>query len=373
MLARLPQFDSQNHYPGREWRRHREWFERSALGDLLGGDYRLGAAHAEAGQCGRAVVLTLPELPVKAPVKTAGQTKTTKKATKTKRSKTDVVTFTFALERKQRRQMYRREGRDLLRSNLTETPPRSGNTLPRERTSRSPLPSATATVIVSLWTSNPTKRIGLPMRLSVDEFFTREHRARFGACVFAGATRTPVRATRGSAFTAGKRTFFLTEAGGFTEGTQPLGPGVATRLVRTALQSLLFSAFVLSANGVEPAKAPEALVADFEAGRFLPGPINRTGWTMETSTGGSYHRADLNRQAQELAGHGIKAFPTAFALLDHREMYMRYIGVKTLQSITMLSPDWFFFGTPGTPFNGKTTWSDEAKRQWKEWYDKQPK
>jgi hypothetical protein len=29
--------------PGSEWRLHREWFERSALGDLLGGDYRLAA------------------------------------------------------------------------------------------------------------------------------------------------------------------------------------------------------------------------------------------------------------------------------------------------------------------------------------------
>jgi hypothetical protein len=68
------------------------------------------------------------------------------------------------------------------------------------------------------------------MRLSVDEFFTREHRTRFGACDFGGSIRTPVRATRGSAFTAGKRTFFLTETVGFTEDTQPLGLGVATRL-----------------------------------------------------------------------------------------------------------------------------------------------
>jgi hypothetical protein len=143
--------------------------------------------------------------------------------------------------------------------------------------------------------------------------------------------------------------------------------------VRTALQFLLVSAFVLSAEQRGASEGPEALVADFEAGRFLPGPINRTGWTMETSTGRSYHRADLNRQAQELAGYGIKAFPTAFALLDHREMYMRYIGVKTLQSITSLSPEWFYFGTPGKPFNGNATWSDDAKREWKEWYDKQPK
>jgi hypothetical protein len=143
--------------------------------------------------------------------------------------------------------------------------------------------------------------------------------------------------------------------------------------MRIAHLLLLLSVCVFPVDGAEPAKSPEALVADFEAGRFFPGPINRSGWTMEISTGGSYHRADLNRQAEELAGHGIKAFPAAFALLDHREMYMRYIGVKTLQSITGLSPDWFYFGTPGQPFAGKDTWSDDAKRQWKEWYGKQPK
>jgi hypothetical protein len=83
---------------------------------------KLGAAQAEAGQCWRAVAIILPEPPVKAPPKTAGQTKK-KKAKTTKRDPSELVTFTFALERKQLRQMYRREGRYLLRSNLTETDP----------------------------------------------------------------------------------------------------------------------------------------------------------------------------------------------------------------------------------------------------------
>ena len=68
------------------------------------------------------------------------------------------------------------------------------------------------------------------MRLSVDEFFTREHRTRFAGCVSDGSTRTCFRATRGSAFTAGKRTFFFAETGGFTEGTQPLGLGGVARV-----------------------------------------------------------------------------------------------------------------------------------------------
>jgi len=29
--------------PGSEWRLHRHWYEHSAMGDLLGGDFRLAA------------------------------------------------------------------------------------------------------------------------------------------------------------------------------------------------------------------------------------------------------------------------------------------------------------------------------------------
>ena len=82
---------------------------------------KLGAAKAEAGQCWRAVELTLPEPPANAPLsQTAGRPK---KAQKAPRAKAEAVTFTFTLERQQLRQMYRREGRYLLRSNLTGTDP----------------------------------------------------------------------------------------------------------------------------------------------------------------------------------------------------------------------------------------------------------
>jgi Transposase DDE domain len=82
---------------------------------------KLGAAKAEAGQCWRAVEIILPEPPATAPLsKTAGRPK---KAQKAPRAKAEAVTFTFTLERQQLRQMYRREGRYLLRSNLTGTDP----------------------------------------------------------------------------------------------------------------------------------------------------------------------------------------------------------------------------------------------------------
>jgi hypothetical protein len=85
---------------------------------------KLGAAKAEAGQCWRAVEIILPEPPPTAPRPTADQQKKkAKKAKKTKRNPAELVTFTWRIDRTQLRQMYRREGRYLLRSNLTETDP----------------------------------------------------------------------------------------------------------------------------------------------------------------------------------------------------------------------------------------------------------
>ena len=144
--------------------------------------------------------------------------------------------------------------------------------------------------------------------------------------------------------------------------------------MKTIILFLLLSTTLVMA---EPSKkTPEALVADFEAGHFLPGPINSTGWSMEASGGREYRRADLNRQAEELATFGIAAFPSAFALLDHREGYMRYIGVKTLERITDLHPTWFYFAAPGEPSRDAShgaTWADDAKRTWKTWYEEHRK
>ena len=69
--------------------------------DLL---MKLGAARSEAGLCWGAVEITLPEPPPKA-------------------QKTAPVTFSFRFNRKRLREMRRREGRYLLRSNLTESDP----------------------------------------------------------------------------------------------------------------------------------------------------------------------------------------------------------------------------------------------------------
>jgi hypothetical protein len=141
------------------------------------------------------------------------------------------------------------------------------------------------------------------------------------------------------------------------------------------MKTVLLLLLVLAAPALArwPIFTPEKLVADFEANRFYPGPVARTGWTMEASGGRVYHRADLNAQAELLADHGIAAFPSAFALLDHKEGYMRYIGVKALQTITGLNPTWYYFGTPGEAFNGNVKWAEHAKRIWKEWYDKHKK
>ena len=82
---------------------------------------KLGGAKAEAGKCWHAVEITLPEPPAKAsPAKPHPAEKKASKATK---PKPEPVTFQFRLDRPRLRQMYRREGRYLLRSNLTETDP----------------------------------------------------------------------------------------------------------------------------------------------------------------------------------------------------------------------------------------------------------
>jgi hypothetical protein len=69
--------------------------------DLL---MKLGAARAEAGLCWGAVEISLPEPPLQA-------------------RKSEAVTFVFQLNKKRLCQMRRREGRYLLRSNLTESDP----------------------------------------------------------------------------------------------------------------------------------------------------------------------------------------------------------------------------------------------------------
>jgi hypothetical protein len=65
---------------------------------------KLGAARGQAGQCWGAVKITLPEAPAK-------------------EEQAKLVTFTFKLDRQRLRQMRRREGRYLLRSNLTKSDP----------------------------------------------------------------------------------------------------------------------------------------------------------------------------------------------------------------------------------------------------------
>jgi hypothetical protein len=102
----------------RLWERlHALQTQKLTYSDLL---MKLGAAKSEAGQCWRAVEIALPEPPAKAP---AAKTTNKAKPKKPKKATPDLVTFTFRINRPRLRQMYRREGRYLLRSNLKETDP----------------------------------------------------------------------------------------------------------------------------------------------------------------------------------------------------------------------------------------------------------
>jgi hypothetical protein len=88
-----------------------------------------GAARAAAGQTWHAVEITLPEPPAKTPpARSAPPAQPPKnsppaKAKQAKRDQAALVTFSFRLDRARLRQMYRREGRYLLRSNLTGSDP----------------------------------------------------------------------------------------------------------------------------------------------------------------------------------------------------------------------------------------------------------
>lgn len=114
----------------RRRRRRKLWARLLVLQKQTLGDnewlMKLGAAKAAAGLCWKAVTFTLPELPlpaVPAQTKVAKTTKATKPPKKPKPAKAEPVTFTFALDRPALRQMRRREGRYLLRSNLTQSDP----------------------------------------------------------------------------------------------------------------------------------------------------------------------------------------------------------------------------------------------------------
>ena len=77
--------------PGSEWRLHREWFERTALADLLGEDFRLAESHKLYRW--RLLAIAVAK---------------------------DSATFSYRLDRGKLRRARRREGRYLLRTNLTD-------------------------------------------------------------------------------------------------------------------------------------------------------------------------------------------------------------------------------------------------------------
>lgn len=133
--------------------------------------------------------------------------------------------------------------------------------------------------------------------------------------------------------------------------------------------AFLISCPVLFGDELTAEQKAAELFKDFENRKFAPiTSIYASGWTMETSNGAPLQRSFLQVQAKQVAALGIGSFPVAFKNLDHKEMYIRYIAVKTLRSITGLDPAWYYFGTPGEQFNGDMDWSDRAKKEWKTWY-----
>jgi len=92
---------------------------------------------------------------------------------------------------------------------------------------------------------------------------------------------------------------------------------------------------------------------------------------VPTKNGQEVHNGILYHQASIIAANGISSFDIAFEYLDHEDLYMRWVAVKSLELITDKSPKWYLFGTPNKKFNGDITWSDDAKLVWKKWKNEQ--
>jgi hypothetical protein len=48
---------------------------------------------------------------------------------------------------------------------------------------------------------------------------------------------------------------------------------------------------------------------------------------------------------------------------------MRYIAARSLEIITGVSPEFYYFREPHTSSENAVDWCDNAKAEWKRWYD----
>lgn len=134
-------------------------------------------------------------------------------------------------------------------------------------------------------------------------------------------------------------------------------------------KSILTSIILCLSSSIILAGKTEDFFVKLAKGQLVPLESSySSGWMMTTKDGKKIIRSKLNRQADVIAEHGIQAVPECIKRLDDKEMYIRYIAVKSLRKITKKNPTWYYFGTPGQKRNGNETWSNDAKKIWKQWY-----
>jgi len=98
-------------------------------------------------------------------------------------------------------------------------------------------------------------------------------------------------------------------------------------------------------------------------------PVVVSGWTMPHPTDPNISRTYLNMQCTAITPYDWRAVPELIRWLDHKEQYMRYIAVYSLERITGLKPHFPTFGSPKDATGAYNSWYVEARDAWSKWYE----
>jgi hypothetical protein len=61
--------------------------------------------------------------------------------------------------------------------------------------------------------------------------------------------------------------------------------------------------------------------------------------------------------------------PELIRWLRHDEPYVLFIAAYSLKRITGEDPTFYYFGTPGEPFNGEDKWFERCVETWRKWHE----
>ncbi len=129
-----------------------------------------------------------------------------------------------------------------------------------------------------------------------------------------------------------------------------------------------------ASGGDKVSELIEHIMRTLESGELLVTPrpkewVFSDGWTMEHPSGGVIQRSVLAKQCEAITPYGWRAVPELLHWLNHEEQFMRYIAARSLEIITGVSPEFYYFREPHTSSESGVDWCDKAKAEWKRWYD----